>query len=131
MYELCSSSRCNLAIYNLSNNQPQKTNNKKDYSKIVGITLIAGSSVCFVALLTNLLMFLKVFLLGVFGLFSYPLFITCFVVGMALVNHKKYVMTKKYVVFLICAIMSLLCIFQLFHVMMYNVQQMEGMFVIN
>ena len=102
-----------MAIYNLSNNQPQKTNNKKDYSKIVGITLIAGSSVCFVALLTNLLMFLKVFLLGFFGLFSYPLFITCFVVGMALVNHKKYVMTKKYIVFLICAIMSLLCIFHM------------------
>ncbi|MBQ3494721.1 MAG: hypothetical protein IJA69_04830 [Clostridia bacterium] len=100
-----------MAIYNLSNNNEHKQQKtKKDISKIVGITLISASSVCFVALLTNLIIFLKTFLLGMFGLFSYPMFITAFVIGIALVNHKKYVMSKKYVVFLLCAILSLLCI---------------------
>ena len=102
-----------MAIYNLSNNKTTKSNNNKDYEKIIGITLIVISSICFVALLTNLLLFLKYFLLGVFGLFSYPLFITTFVIGMALVNHKKYVMSKKYIIFLIGALFSLLCIFHL------------------
>ena len=41
--------------------------------------------------------FLKSFLFGVFGLFAFPLFITTFVIGVALINNKKYVMTTKYI----------------------------------
>ena len=102
-----------MAIYNLSNNNTQQGKSNKDYEKTIGITLIAVSSICFIALLTNLIFFLKYFLLGVFGLFSYPLFITTFVIGMALINHKKYVMSKKYIIYLLGALLSLLCIFHL------------------
>ncbi len=99
-----------MAIYNLSN-EPQKPEKvKKDKNKTIGIILIAVSSFAFLVLLTSFMQFLKSFLLGVFGLFSYPLFITTFVIGMAFINNKKYVMTTKYVVYLLCSIFSLLCI---------------------
>ena len=38
------------------------------------------------------------------------MFIVTFVIGVALVNNKKYVMTAKYIVYLLGAILSLLCI---------------------
>ena len=99
-----------MAIYNLSNESNNGKKTKKDLNKIWGIVLIVVSSIAFLVLLTNFIQFLKSFLLGVFGLFSYPLFITMFVIGMALINNKKYVMTTKYVIYLICTVFSLLCI---------------------
>ena len=102
-----------MAVYNLSNEPKKEKCSQKDKNKIVGITLVSVSTVIFFVLLTSIIPFLKSFVLGVFGLFSYPLFITTFVIGTALINNKKYVMTTKYIVYLCCAIMSLLCILHL------------------
>ena len=99
-----------MAIYNLSNEPNNRKKTQKDLNRIWGIILIVVSSIAFLVLLTNFIQFLKAFLLGVFGLFSYPLFITMFVIGMALINNKKYVMTTKYVVYLVCTVVSLLCL---------------------
>ena len=99
-----------MAIYNLSNEPKKQEKSQKDRNKTIGIILIAVSSFAFLVLLTSFMQFFKSFLLGVFGLFAYPLFITTFVIGMALINNKKYVMTTKYIVYLLCAIFSLLCI---------------------
>lgn len=82
-------------------------------SKKIGIVTLIICSICFVALFTNIIPFLKSFLMGVFGLFSYPLFITLFIVGVALINNKKYVMTAKYVLYLCLCLISLLAIIQL------------------
>ena len=101
-----------MTVYNLSK-QPRKEKSVKDKNKIIGIVLLVVSSIAFVSLLTSFIQFLKSFLLGVFGLFSYPLFITIFVIGLALVNNKKYVMTPKYIVYLLCTLFSLLCIFHM------------------
>ena len=98
-----------MTVYNLSN-QPRKEKSVKDRNKIIGIILLVISSIAFVALLTSFIQFLKSFLLGVFGLFAYPLFITLFVIGLAFVNNKKYIMSAKYIVYLLCSIFSLLCI---------------------
>lgn len=102
-----------MAVYNLSNKPQKVTKSPKDKNKTIGIILLTISIVAFFALLTSFIGFLKSFLLGTFGLFSYPLFITMFVIGMALINNKKYVMTKKYIIYLVCAIVSLLCIFHM------------------
>lgn len=102
-----------MAVYNLSNEPKKEKRSQKDKNKIIGITLVSVSTVIFFVLLTSIIPFLKSFILGVFGLFSYPLFITTFVIGTALINNKKYVMTTKYIVYLSCAIMSLLCILHL------------------
>ncbi|MEG1499826.1 MAG: hypothetical protein RR400_02000 [Clostridia bacterium] len=92
-----------------------KTSEKKllPVKKIVGITMAALSSVAFLGLFTNLIGFLKMFLLGMFGLFAYPLFLVLFVVGIALINNKKYMLSKRYIVFLTLAIFSLIAIIHL------------------
>lgn len=66
----------------------------------------------FLVLFTNLVQPLKYFLLGAFGLFSYPLFIVLFVVGLALINKKKYVLPAKYAIYITCALVSLLALVQ-------------------
>lgn len=87
--------------------------NKKNLSLYFGIGLLVISTLCFIPLFTGLIGFFKHFLLGTFGLFAYPFFIITFVVGLALINKKKYVMPIKYIVFVSSALISLLCIIQM------------------
>ena len=94
--------------------------NKKNIKKLVGIILIAISTICFIPLFTGLIGFLKHFLLGTFGLFSYPLFILLFVIGIALLNKRKYILPAKYLVLIACAIVSMLAIIQM--AIMHNFQ---------
>lgn len=98
-----------MALFQLQNNASKKLNTEKKW----GISLVVVSCVCFLFLFTNLLPFVKSFLLGVFGLFAYPMFITLFVIGVALINNKKYVMTTKYLVYLSCCLIFVLAILQL------------------
>ena len=86
---------------------------KKITSKTVGIILLVICSIAFVALFTGLISFLRYFLLGVMGLFAYPFFLTLFVVALALINNKKYVLSKKYVLYISLAVISLLAIINL------------------
>ncbi len=86
---------------------------RKITSKTVGIIILVLCSITFIALFTGLIEFLRFFLLGVMGLFAYPFFLTLFVVGLALVNNKKYVLSKKYVVYICLAVASLLAIINL------------------
>ncbi len=81
--------------------------------KGVGITLIAFSCLAFFFLFTNLLPFMKNFLFGTFGYFSYVFFVYLFMIGVAFINNKKYVMSKKYTAFLYLTIIFLLCIVQM------------------
>ena len=100
-----------MAIYNFEEQKPKEK--KADYQKIVGCILVGVSIVCLFCLITHLVPFMKSFLLGVAGLFCYPFFITLMVVGFALVGHKKYVMPKKYGIFLSLSIIFVLSILQL------------------
>lgn len=100
-----------MAIYNFEEQKPKEK--KADYQKIVGCILVGVSIVCLFCLITHLVPFMKNFLLGVAGLFCYPFFITLMVVGFALVGHKKYIMPKKYGIFLGLSIVFVLSIIQL------------------
>ena len=82
-------------------------------SKTVGIILLVICSIAFISLFTGLISFLRYFLLGVMGLFAYPFFLTLFVVGLALINNKKYVLSKKYILYICLAVVSLLAIINL------------------
>lgn len=88
-------------------------NNKKNNSKNKkwAYAIIIISSIGYFALFTNLLGFLKSFLLGFFGLFSYPLFFIGYSLGYILLKNKKFSMPKKYIVYLCLALFSLLAIF--------------------
>lgn len=90
-------------------------NNKKNNSKNkkLAYAIIIISSIGYFALFTNLLGFLKSFLLGFFGLFSYPLFFIGYSLGYILLKNKKFSMPKKYIVYLCLALFSLLAIFHL------------------
>ena len=93
-----------------------KERNKKSKKNIrvyVGIALLVLSTFCFIPLFTGLISPIKYFLLGTFGLFAYPIFILTFVIGLALVNRKKYVMPVRYILFLTFAIISILAIIQM------------------
>lgn len=100
-----------MAIYNFEEQKTKKQH--ADYQKIVGCVLICVSILFLFCLITHLVPFMKSFLLGTMGLFSYPLFITTMAIGFALVGHKKYVMPKKYGIFLSFSIIFVLCILQL------------------
>lgn len=99
----------NVALFQLQNNENKKFNLEKKW----GIGIVCVSCLCFLFLFTNLLPFIKSFLLGTFGLFVYPLSITLFVIGVALINNKKYVMTKRYLIYLILCTVFFLAILQL------------------
>lgn len=100
-----------MAIY-----KQEKKKKKRSFhisKKAVGITFIVISCLAFFFLFTGLVGFMRNFLFGVFGYFSYPLFIYTFMLGVAFINNKKYVMSKKYTAFLFLTIIFLLCIIQM------------------
>lgn len=101
-----------MAIFQVSK---QKKGDKvqKNIKKIVGIVLLAVASVCFLFSITSLWPAFQYFLRGVFGVFIYPLSVLCMILGLALMNNKKYVMSKRYAIFLSLSIIFLLAIIQL------------------
>lgn len=99
-----------MAEYKVGRKQRKVSSGAK---KAMGITLIAISCLAFFFLLTNLVGFMQQFLLGTFGYFAYPLFVTTLLGGVALLNNKKYKMSKRYAIFLYLTIFFLICIIQL------------------
>lgn len=99
-----------MAIYKL--NAKKKKDNSYRTKKIVGFSLLGASSLIFF-FMTGIVKPLQVFFLGLFGVFGYPLCIILFVIGLALLNNRRYVMSKKYTACLILSVFFLLCIMQL------------------
>ena len=89
--------------------------NKKDSSlkKKIAIVLIVISSIGYFALFTNLIGFLKYFLLGTFGVFAYPLFFGGYAISFMLFKDKQFVMPKKFIVYICLFAFSLLAIFHI------------------
>ena len=97
-----------MAVYKLNS----KKKDSKNVKKIVGFTLIGISSVAYL-FLTSIWDVMFNFLLGVFGVFAYPLFLVLFIVGLALVNNRKYVMSMRYLLSMCFMVFFALCIIQL------------------
>ena len=97
-----------MAVYKLNS----KKKGKRDVKKIGGFTLIGISSVVYL-FLTGIWPAMFTFLLGVFGIFAYPLFLILFIVGLALVNKRKYVMPKRYIISMALMVYFFLAIIQL------------------
>ena len=101
-----------MATFHISSKKRQ-TKNAKNVKKIWGITLLAVFTLVFLFSVTSLIPAIQYFLLGTFGLFVYPLSILMMIIGLALLNNKRYVMSKKYAIFLSLSIFFLLAIIQL------------------
>lgn len=97
-----------MAVYKLNS----KKKGGKDVKKIIGFTLIGVSSFAYL-FLTGIWDVMYAFLLGVFGVFAYPLFLILFIVGLALVNKRRYVMGKRYMISMILMVYFFLCLIQL------------------
>lgn len=99
-----------MAEYKVGKKQKKVSSSAK---RAVGIALIVISCLAFFFLLTNLVGFMQNFLLGTFGYFAYPVFVGTLLGGVALLNGKKYKMSKRYAIFLYLTIFFLVCIIQL------------------
>ena len=99
-----------MAVYKL-NSSKQKSRSAKA-RKITGFTMIGVSSVIFL-LMTGIVPALQKFFLGIFGVFGYLLCVIMIVVGLALLNSRRYVMPKRYAVCLILSVVFVLCLLQL------------------
>ena len=100
-----------MATFQLS--KKNKKNSNKNLKKIMGWSLLTVSTFVFLFSVTKLLPFLQYFFLGCMGIFVYPVCILGFIVSLALLNNKKYVMPKKYAIFLSLSLLLFLSIIQL------------------
>ncbi len=97
-------------------NYTQKNvNTKKKYpkSKILGIVLVSVSLFMLLFTSVNWLYFIKSFFLGTFGVMCYPVFAFMLLFGVAFLTGRKFVMSKKYLIYLLSAF---LCIIAIFHI---------------
>lgn len=92
---------------------PLKSNEDNSVKHKIAIVLVIISSIGYFALFTGLLGFLKTFLLGLFGLSAYPLFFCGYAISFMLFKNKTFVFGKKFIIFLLLAIFSILSIFHL------------------
>lgn len=100
-----------MATFQVSNKNKNKTN--RNVKLIVGWSLLALSTFVFLFSVTKLVPFLQYFFLGILGIFVYPLCVLGFIISLALLNNKKYVMPKKYAIFLVLSLYLFLSIIQL------------------
>ena len=100
----------------MGNYEQNRANKKHEYqkSRIIGATLIAISVFMLLFTTTNLLMFIKSFFLGTFGIICYPVFAYMFLFGLAFLSGRRFVMSKKYLLYILTAFM---CIMAIFHIM--------------
>ncbi len=101
-----------MAIFQVSKKN-KKEKNTANAKKITGATMLGVASVLFLFSVTSLWPWAQGVILGIFGVFIYPLCILSMIVGLALLNNRRYVMSKRYAVFLSLSIIFLLAIIQL------------------
>lgn len=82
-------------------------------SKVVGLILLIVATVGYLGLFIKWIPFLHDFLVGTFGLFSYVMFLLMYMIGGAMFKGAKYVYSKKYLVYLIVALISVLAVFHI------------------
>lgn len=75
--------------------------------------MLAVASFCFLFSITSIWPWLQYILKGMFGVFIYPLCILAMIIAIALLNNKRYVMSKRYAIFLALSVVCALAIVQL------------------
>jgi DNA segregation ATPase FtsK/SpoIIIE, S-DNA-T family len=105
-----------LAVYTNINRNGKKHKNRPARSfpaRNTGLVLFSIATIAAIALFTNFFNFLRFFLMGTFGVFSYALVSSLFIVAKALINGKTYNFNKKYAVYLLIALVSFLSLLQM------------------
>ncbi len=99
----------------MTNYEQKQQNRKQKYSKnkILGIVLVCLSILMLFFTISGLPAFIQDFFLGVFGVVCYPIFAFMLLFGIAFLTGRKFVMSKKYLVYLTCAF---LCVMAILHI---------------
>jgi len=104
-----------------TNKKPKKDKEKKERvkmskekkKKITRLSTLVISLLCFVLLIVKTP--IQTFLLGMFGVFAYPMFLAIALLSFAGLTNKKYVMNKRYIV---CLCFSLFFIISVIHLIL-------------
>ena len=108
-------SKFEIEVFNLGSlsniSAPKKSNGSA--MKILGIVMLTVSLLFILLVATGWPKFFGSFILGTFGLMFYPIMVVTFFIGLALANNKKFMYSKKYVIYLFSAF---LCIIAIIHV---------------
>ncbi len=99
-----------MAIYKLNSEKAQNRSSRA--RKITGFTMIGVSSLVFL-FMTGIVPALQRFFLGVFGIFGFVLCILMIIIGLAVLNKRRYVMPKRYAICLGLAVLCFLGLIQL------------------
>ena len=99
-----------MAIFQVNKKNSAKNKNIK---KVTGWVMLAVATFVFLFSVTSLVPALQYFFLGILGIFVYPLCVIAFIIALALLNDKKYVMPKRYAIFLTLSLYLFLSIIQL------------------
>ena len=100
-----------MSTFQVSKHKQNKTN--RNLKAVAGWTILGVSTLIFLFSATRLLPFLQQFFLGILGVFIYPLTVLGVIIALALLNNKRYVMPKKYAIFLALSLIVFLMIIQL------------------
>lgn len=101
-----------MAVYtNINRSKKRPTRSFK--AKRISYVLYSVAAVAYIALFTNFLGFLRTFLMGTFGVFSYAIFSAMFVIAGALRKGRRFNITKKYVMYLLICLVAFLSVIQL------------------
>ncbi|MGD9900947.1 MAG: DNA translocase FtsK [Spirochaetales bacterium] len=105
-----------MAVYtNINRNRKKQTNapiNSFPLRKL-GYVMMGVAIIAYIALFTNFLGFLRYFLMGTFGVFSYAIFSGLFVVSRAFILGKTYSFDKKVLTYFGVALVCILAVLQL------------------
>ena len=99
-----------MATFQVNKSGKNKNSNLK---QVAGWIILALSTFVFLFSVTKIVPDLQYFFLGILGIFVYPLSVLGFIIALALLNNKKYVMPKKYAIFLSLSLVLFLSIIQL------------------
>ena len=91
-------------------NVERNIKNKDKRCKGWGVFLIIISAFVFLALVFDFIPYVASVVLGSLGLFAYPLCVIVFCVGLAALTDKHYFLPKRYLVYLIVCLVSILAI---------------------
>ncbi len=100
-----------MSTFQVSKHKQNKTN--RNLKAVAGWIILGISTFTFLFSATRLLPFLQQFFLGILGVFIYPLTVLGVIISLALLNDKRYVMPKKYAIFLALSLILFLMIIQL------------------
>ena len=86
--------------------------NKLSKRASIGIAVLVCSVFLLFCMIFNFLPFIRSFILGTFGMATYPVLVVALIIGIILASNRKYVIAKNYVISICVLYFLLICVLQ-------------------